>query len=250
MKTWFKKFFKSLFNVKEWVNAIFFALIFAGIFRTFFFEPYRIPTGSMIPNLLIGDYLFISKYAYGYSKHSFPITLPIFDGRINFKSPKRGDIIVFRGPKDDGMIYVKRLIGLPGDKIQMIRGVLYINSTPVKHEPITIHANARINFKSMQVSEIKETLPNGVNYSIYDENLHFHLDFPDQTDIYEVPAEHYFMMGDNRNNSVDSRYQKDMGYIHEELLLGKVVYRFWSKDFSLMEFIKSRNTGRAFEIVP
>lgn len=243
MKFNWKKHLKDLFNLREWINALFFALIVAGIFRTFFFEPYKIPSASMQPTLYEGDQLFISKYSYGFGKYSFAINLeiPFMEGRVMFSPPERGDIVVFRGPHSSE-IYIKRLVGFPGEKIQMKRGVLYINGTPVKREKYDSLNNPKL--MRMQ-DRVRETLPNGVSYLTFDQNINFHMDMPDTTEVYEVPAKHYFVLGDNRNNSMDSRFLEKMGYIPEDNLLGKAQFLFWESDMDFLGILKG-DTGRLF----
>jgi signal peptidase I len=231
MPQFVRKFIKDLFNIKEWMNAIFFALIFAGIFRTFFFEPYKIPSSSMVPTLQIGDYLFIYKGSYGYSKYSFVIPVP------------------FRDPRGSETIYVKRLVGLPGDRIKVNKGILFINDKPVEKRVVrTLFKNTPLG-EVVEVTEYLETLPNGVHYTIHEQSINFKLDFPDTTDEYIVPEHFYFMMGDNRNNSIDSRYLDNIGYVPEENLLGRATVIFWAKDFSFSDVFKEDGHNRAYKLL-
>src|SRR5215218_1769389 len=179
----------------ETIKVIVQALLIAVVVRTVLFQPFNIPSGSLIPTLLIGDYLFVSKYSYGYSKHSIPFSPPVFNGRIWASEPKRGDIAVFKLPKDNSTDYIKRVIGLPGDKIQMIDGILHINGQPVKRERIEDFVDEDEGGRKTRVRRWKETLPNGVSYTTLD--LPYNLQ-SDNTDVFNVPADHYFMMGDNR----------------------------------------------------
>src|ERR1700724_45180 len=189
-------------GIAETGRVIFHALIIALVIRTFLFQPFNIPSGSMKATLLIGDFLFVSKYSYGFSHYSLPFSPPLFSGRILASPPQRGDVVVFRLPRDDSTDYIKRVIGLPGDRIQMIHGVLNINGEPVKRERIDAFVDTTEAGSAAPVRRWRETLPNGVSYTtldLYDEG------FWDNTSVYVVPPGDYFMMGDNRDNSQDSR---------------------------------------------
>jgi signal peptidase I len=203
----------------ETVRVVIHALLIAFVIRTFLFQPFNIPSGSMRDTLLVGDYLFVSKYSYGYSHYSFPFSPPLFSGRIFGSGPQRGDVVVFRLPRDDSTDYIKRVIGLPGDKIQMREGLLYINNVPVKREPLP-----GIRDDEGQVKRWREILPNGVTYETRDTT---DTGFLDNTRVYEVPAGHYFMMGDNRDNSMDSRTPQ-VGNVPFENLVGKAQIIFFS----------------------
>jgi signal peptidase I len=210
-------------------SPIIWTLLAVGVFlllviRVVLFQPFNIPSGSNMPTVLIGDYLFVAKYSYGYSHYSLPFSRPIFTGRILSRPVDRGDVVVFRLPKDDSTDYLKRVVGLPGDRIQMIGGVLNINGQPVKRERIE-------DFKSDEdgapqpIKQYRETLPNGVTYATLDliEN-----GFYDNTQVYIVPPGHYFMMGDNRDNSTDSRMLGAVGYVPYENIIGKARIIFFS----------------------
>jgi signal peptidase I len=199
------------------------------LIRTFLFQPFNIPAGSMKPTLLVGDYMFVSKFSYGYNRYSFPFSPPLalISGRVFASEPERGDVVVFRLPKDPSIDYVKRVIGLPGDRIQMINGVLHINGTPVKREQIEDFVETDDNGREVHIKQWRETLPNGVSHATLDmiDN-----GFYDNTKEYRVPAGHYFMMGDNRDNSSDSRVENAVGYVPAENLVGRARVMFWSVD--------------------
>ena len=208
----------------ETVRVVFHALIIALVIRTFLFQPFNIPSGSMIPTLLVGDYLFVSKYSYGYTHYSFPFSPPFFSGRFFASTPQRGDVVVFRLPKDDRIDYIKRVIGPPGDRIQMIDGVLNINGVPVKRERVGDFIDDE-NGTGERVRQWRETLPNGVSYQTLDLQDN---GFLDNTQEYVVPAGHYFMMGDNRDNSTDSRVLSAVGYVPFENIVGRAQMIFFS----------------------
>ena len=209
----------------ETVRVVIHALLIAVVIRTFLFQPFNIPSGSMMATLLVGDYLFVSKYTYGYSHYSFPFSPPVFSGRIFGSGPKRGDVVVFRLPREDSTDYIKRVIGLPGDKIQMIDGVLQINGEPIKRERAEDFVGQEDGPGIKRIKRWKETLPNGVVYYTLDlvDNS-----FYDNTPVYSVPADHYFMMGDNRDNSTDSRVLSQVGYVPLENIVGRAELIFFS----------------------
>ena len=208
-------------------KTIGYALLIALVIRTFLFQPFNIPTGSMIPTLLIGDYLFVSKFSYGYSQHSFPFSPGLFSGRILGSSPERGDIAVFKLPIDNRTDYIKRVIGLPGDEIQMRNSVLYINGTPVPRERIEDFVERDPYGNVRRHPQYLETLSNGVSYTTLDLVPN---GLGDNTGVYRVPAGHYFMMGDNRDNSSDSRVPSSVGYVPFENFVGKAQIIFFSTD--------------------
>ena len=187
-------------------------------FRAFVYQPFNVPSSAMKPTLLIGDYFIAGKYAYGYSRYSIPGSAPLFSSRIFAAQPRYGDVVVFRLPRDPSTDYVKRVVGLPGDRIQMIHGVLHINSAPVKRERIDDFIETDASGRTTRGKQWRETLPNGVAHltlDLVDEG------FYDNTDIYTVPSGHYFMMGDNRDNSLDSRALAQVGYVPFENLVGR-----------------------------
>ena len=212
-------------GVKDTVRVVIHALILALLVRIFLFQPFNIPSGSMIPTLLVGDYLFVSKYSYGYSRYSFPFGPNLFSGRIWAKEPERGDVVVFKLPRDNETDYIKRVIGLPGDEIQMIHGVLHINGEAVKKERVDDFVMHDPSGRERHMARYMETLPNGVTYPVLDlvnEGI------GDNTDVYKVPENHFFMMGDNRDNSTDSRFLSEVGYVPFENLVGRAQIIFFS----------------------
>lgn len=211
-------------ELRETIVVLIQALLIALVFRTLAFEPFSIPTASMQSNLLIGDYILASKYSYGYSRYSLPYTDLPFNGRIFGQEPKRGDVVVFRPlPQNDN--YVKRVIGLPGDRIQMIDGLLHINGTPVEREELGRGEDRDSRSLSLPVTRYRETLPNGVSYVTQEVSDTAQYD---STGEYVVPPGHYFMMGDNRDRSLDSRALNVVGYVPFENLIGKAEWRFFS----------------------
>lgn len=213
----------------ETIRTVLYAIVIAMTIRTVAYEPFNIPSASMVPTLLIGDYLFVSKYSYGYSRYSLPLAPDIFSGRILFKEPKRGDVAVFKLPRDNKTDYIKRIIGLPGDRIQVTEGILHINGVAVKRERVGNYtetdANGNVAFRTL----FNETLPEGRVHPILEIT---DAGIFDNTGEYVVPAGHYFMMGDNRDNSMDSRARFEVGFVPAENLVGRAEFLFFSSDGS------------------
>jgi signal peptidase I len=219
------------------------ALALAMVVRIFFYQPFNIPSGSMKSTLLVGDYLFVSKLSYGYSKYSFPrrldfslfnrnISIPLmpdlFSGRIFAAEPKRGDVVVFKLPRDNSTDYIKRVIGLPGDEIQVRGGVLYVNGQAIPKRRVDDFLTREDDGPPRRIPRYEETLPNGVKYLVLDAEPNGPFD---NTSVYKVPAGHFFMMGDNRDNSTDSRASWGVGYVPFENLVGRADIIFFSAAF-------------------
>ena len=218
--------------VVENLKTLFYALIIAIVIRSLILQPFYIPSSSMEPNLLVGDRLFVTKYSYGYSKHSFPFSPPIFKDRIFYKSPKRGDVVVFKTPADNRTDYIKRLIGLPGDKIQFINSNLFLNNSEIIKSKINKDKEIFCGNKKIDVFTFEEILPNGKKFqTVYLKNFTFQ-----NSDIFIVPENHYFFLGDNRDCSKDSRFLSSVGYVHKDNLVGKAQFIFFSSDKSIGNF--------------
>ena len=216
-------------GILETVKVVIEALLIALVVRTLLFQPFNIPSGSMIPTLLIGDYLFVSKYSYGYSRFSLPFGFDFFNGRLLASRPKRGDVVVFKLPRDQSSDYIKRVIGLPGDKVQVTNGRLIINGETVPREPIAKISTEDFYGHVAPVTTYRETLPGGVQHTIVE--LQGDTGFNDNTPVFTVPADNYFMMGDNRDNSTDSRVppeQGGVGFVPFENLEGRAEIIFFS----------------------
>ena len=215
-------------------KTIFYALIIAILIRSIIIQPFYIPSSSMEPNLLVGDRLFVSKYSFGYSKHSFPFSPPIFKGRILSKQPKRGDVVVFKTPVDNRTDYIKRLIGLPGDKVQFIDGSLYLNNNEILKTRISSTDIVYCGNDTIPVYTFEEKLPNGVKYNAaYNKKGSYQ-----SSDRFFVPKNHYFFLGDNRDCSKDSRFLSSVGYVHKDNLVGKAQIIFFSSDYRIGSILK------------
>ena len=209
-------------NIKTIVYA---GLIAIGV-RTVAFEPFNIPSGSMIPTLLVGDYLFVAKYSYGYSTFSLPFAPPLFSGRIFGSLPKRGDVAVFKYPRDPSTDYIKRIVGLPGDRMQVRGGQLYINGELCPRQPEGDYQADEGGIRMVRKLYL-ETLPNGLKHEIIKERED---GWVNNTQEYLVPANHVFAMGDNRDNSADSRFMDGVGFVPVDNLVGRAEILFFSID--------------------
>ena len=219
---------------KENIKTIIYALIIAIFIRSIFFQPFYIPSSSMEPNLLVGDRLFVSKYSYGFSKHSFPFSPNLFKGRILFSEPKRADVVVFKTPADNRTDYIKRLIGLPGDSIQFINGDIYLNNNQILKTKSKKYSKINCGKVILEIDAFEEKLPNSKTYiAVYDKkNTYIN------SDKFTVPKDHYFFLGDNRDCSKDSRYLTSVGYVHKDNLVGKARIIFFSSDYRIGSIFK------------
>ena len=233
----------------ENIKTLCVALLIAIIIRSLLIQPFYIPSSSMEPNLLVGDRLFVTKYSYGYSKHSFPFSPPIFSGRIFESEPERGDVVVFKTPADNRTDYLKRLIGLPGDTIQFIDSNLFINNSEVLKSRISKNDKIYCGKKNIEVFTFEELLSNGKKHiTVYLKDYSFQ-----NSDKFYVPKNHYFFLGDNRDCSKDSRFLTSVGYVHKDNLVGEARFIFFSSDksvgsiFSFWKWNKSIRFDRFFK---
>tara|TARA_B100001057_G_scaffold211383_1_gene211850 strand:- start:2361 stop:3095 length:735 start_codon:yes stop_codon:yes gene_type:complete len=233
----------------ENIKTLFYALLIAIIIRSLLIQPFYIPSSSMEPSLLVGDRIFVTKYSYGYSKHSFPFSPPIFKGRIISNEPKIGDVVVFKTPSDNRTDYIKRLIGIPGDRIQFIDSNLYINNSDVFKSRVSKKDKIYCGNNIIDVFTFEETLSNGKKYNtVYLKDYSFQ-----NSDPFIVPDNHYFFLGDNRDCSKDSRFLSSVGYVHKDNLVGKAQFIFFSSDknigsvFSFWKWDKSLRFNRFFK---
>ena len=221
-----------MFNKKFFIDnfkTLIYALIIAVTIRSLIIQPFYIPSSSMEPTLLVGDRLFVTKYTYGYSKHSFPFSPPIFNDRFFFNKPKRGDVVVFKTPADNRTDYIKRLIGVPGDRIRFIDSNLHLNNSEILKSKISKDDIIYCGNRKIDVFTFEELLPNGKKYkTVYLKNLTFQ-----NSDVFIVPEEHYFFLGDNRDCSKDSRFLTSVGYVHKDNLVGKAQFIFFSSDINV-----------------
>jgi len=233
----------------ENIKTLLYALIIAIFIRSILIQPFYIPSSSMESSLLIGDRLFVTKFSYGYSKHSLPFSPAIFDGRIMYKSPKRGDVVVFKTPADNRTDYIKRLIGLPGDTIQFIDGELYLNGNQILKTIILKNDILYCGHLKIKVTTFLEKLPGGKTYTAsYRKDYSY-----ENSDKFIVPDDHFFFLGDNRDCSKDSRFLSEVGYVHKNNLVGKAQILFFSSDpkigsiFKIWQWNKIMRFNRFFK---
>ena len=223
------------------LKSIFIAIFIALLIRSFIFEPFNIPSGSMKPNLLVGEFIFVSKYSYGFSKHSLPFSIPLIPGKIFSNTPERGDVVVFKTPENNRTDYIKRVIGLPGDKIEIKNGIIFINGSEILRKKLndfidtdnkTINKRVRMYNEYFFNKEINilDITDNGI---------------ADNTQLFNVPENHFFVMGDNRDNSQDSRFISTVGFIPYENLVGKAQFIFFSlENARFLQILKWPNSIR------
>ena len=206
------------------LKSIFIAIFVALIIRSFIFEPFNIPSGSMKPNLLVGDFIFVSKYSYGFSKHSLPFSIPLIPGKIFSSEPERGDVVVFKTPENNRTDYIKRVIGLPGDKIEIKNGIIFINGSEILRKKLNDFIDTDNKTSNKRVRMYNEYFFNKeINILDITDN-----GIADNTQLFNVPENHFFVMGDNRDNSQDSRFISTVGFIPYENLVGKAQFIFFS----------------------
>ena len=234
-----KKIFYIIYdNLKTLIGA----LIIAILIRSLLFQPFYIPSSSMEPTLLVGDRIFVSKYTYGYSKHSFPFSPNFSNKRFFSKLPERGDLVVFKTPADNRTDYIKRLIGMPGDTIQFVNGNLLINDNKIPREEVEPTKIIRCGKFEIETKSLIETLPNGVKYlAVYKKRGTLQ-----NTKKFSVPPDHFFLMGDNRDCSKDSRYLDSVGYVSNLNLVGEAKLIFFSNDTNISSLLKFWNLGNSF----
>ena len=233
---------KTINSIYDNIKTIFGAIVIAIIIRSLLFQPFYIPSSSMEPTLLIGDRIFVSKYTYGFSKHSFPFSPNIFSERFFYNEPTQGDLVVFKTPSDNRTDYIKRLIGLPGDEIQFIEGSIFINNKEIKRKRILKYDNVRCGKISFEVNAFLETLPNGSKHvAVYNKSGSMM-----NTKKFKVPINHFFLLGDNRDCSKDSRYLESVGYVNFINLVGKARLIFFSNDTVKGSLLKIWNLNESF----
>ena len=233
-----------LAKIFENLKTLIIALLIAILIRSLFFQPFYIPSSSMEPTLLVGDRIFVSKYTYGYSKHSFPFSPPIFENRILYSKPNYGDLVVFKTPSDNRTDFIKRLIGLPGDQIQFKDGNLFVNNEMIKREKIDNRNDIRCAGKEIDVLEYNEELSKKKSFNI----VYKVKGSMKNSDLYKVPDDHFFFLGDNRDCSSDSRFLTNVGYVHKNNLVGKARVIFFSNDTMKGSVLKFWNWSNSLRL--
>ena len=233
---------KILHIIYDNLKTLIGALLIAILIRSLFFQPFYIPSSSMEPTLLVGDRIFVSKYTYGYSRHSFPFSPNFSDKRFFSKIPQRGDLVVFKTPADNRTDYIKRLIGMPGDTVQFVNGDLLINGNKIRRDEVEYNKIIRCGNFKLETKSFIETLPNGTKYlAVYKKKGTLQ-----NTKQFLVPADHFFLMGDNRDCSKDSRYLDSVGYVNNLNLVGEAQLIFFSNDTNISSLLKFWNLGNSF----
>ena len=235
---------KLVYIIYDNLKTLIVALIIAVVIRSLFFQPFYIPSSSMEPTLLVGDRIFVSKYAYGYSKHSFPFSPNFTNKRFFSKSPKRGDLVVFKTPVDNRTDYIKRLIGMPGDTVQFINGKLLINGKTILRKKVNSKKITRCGNFLLDTNTFIETLPNGFEHLVsYKKKGSLQ-----NSKVFKVPQNHYFLLGDNRDCSKDSRYLDSVGYVNYLNLVGEAKLIFFSNDTNVSSLLKFWNINKSFRL--
>ncbi len=235
---------KIIYIIYDNAKTLIGALLIAVLIRSLLFQPFYIPSSSMEPTLLVGDRIFVTKYSYGYSKHSFPFSPNISNHRFFSKPPRRGDLVVFKTPADNRTDYIKRLIGMPGDKIQFVDGSIFINNKKILRKKIENIKPIRCGNFLLETNTYIETLPNGVEHIVsYKKKGSLQ-----NTKIFEVPLDHYFLLGDNRDCSKDSRYLNSVGYVNNLNLVGEAKLIFFSNDTNISSLLKFWNISKSFRL--
>ena len=235
---------KLIYIIYDNLKTLIGALIIAVVIRSLFFQPFYIPSSSMEPTLLVGDRIFVSKYAYGYSKHSFPFSPNFTNKRFFSKSPKRGDLVVFKTPVDNRTDYIKRLIGMPGDTVQFINGKLLINGKTILRKKVNSKKITRCGNFLLDTNTFIETLPNGFEHLV----SYKRKGSLQNSKVFKVPQNHYFLLGDNRDCSKDSRYLDSVGYVNYLNLVGEAKLIFFSNDTNVSSLLKFWNINKSFRL--
>ena len=235
---------KIIHSIYDNAKTLIFALIIAVLIRSILFQPFYIPSSSMEPTLLVGDRIFVSKYTYGYSKHSFPFSPNITNERFFSKSPKRGDLVVFKTPADNRTDYIKRLIGMPGDTIQFVNGEIFINNKKILRQKIENEKIIRCGNFFLETDTYIETLPNGLKHLV----VYKKKGSLQNSKVFKVPKNHFFLLGDNRDCSKDSRYLDSVGYVNNLNLVGEAKLIFFSNDTNISSLLKFWNIKKSFRL--